>query len=384
MSDFSTKIRAICNRIFNLLPLQKKKIFFDNYFGRSYGCNPKYICEVLHREHPDYDLVWHVRKECMADFPSYVRTVKFNSLRAIWEQATASIWVRNVRLPLWAKKRSRQFYIQTWHGAIGVKKCEGDAADKITPQSVVIAHHDSPQIDVMISNSRFCTEVYKRAFWYQGTIAEIGYPRNDLMAKPSPAIIQKVREFYRIAPTKKIFFYAPTFRKDSGLWDSSSLDIERTLDNLGKKFGGEWICLLRLHPWAAKACEGKMQFGEKIVNATHYPDIQELLAAADIMITDYSSCQFDFLIQRKPTFMFAPDIDSYLQERGLLFKPEELPFPCALNNDELEKIILDYDEDAYRGKANAFFETHQLQDDGEASKRVADIIDMKIQSGANS
>ena len=97
------------------------------------------------------------------------------------------------------------------------------------------------------------------------------------------------------------------------------------------------------------------------------------------MITDYSSCQFDFLIQRKPTFMFAPDIDSYVNERGLLFDPFQLPFSCSLNNDDLEKNILQFDQDTYIQKVNAFFDEHQLQDDGQASNRVADIIAAKIQ-----
>lgn len=376
LKDF---VKASCYRLFRIFPIKRNKIFFCNYFGRPYGCNPKYICEALHKRHPEYDLVWEVRKDSRIGFPDFVRIVNFDSPQAIFERVTSKVWVQNVRCRKTALKRKGQFYVQTWHGAIGIKKCEGDAADKITPESVQVAHHDSPMIDVMISNSRFCTGVYKRAFWYDGPIAEIGYPRNDPMAVPDQAIIQKVRDFYHIDSAKKIFFFAPTFRKDSGLWDSSSLNIERTLGVLSQKFGGEWICLLRLHPWAAKACEGKMTFNETIVNATHYPDIQELLAAADVMITDYSSCQFDFLIQRKPTFMFAPDIDSYVNERGLLFDPFQLPFSCSLNNDDLEKNILQFDQDTYIQKVNAFFDEHQLQDDGQASNRVADIIAAKIQ-----
>jgi len=331
--------------------------------------------------HPEYDLVWEVRKDSRIGFPDFVRLVNFDSPRAIFERVTSKIWVQNVRCRMTAIKRKGQFYIQTWHGAIGIKKCEKDAADKITPESVRIAHHDSPMIDLMISNSRFCTDVYKRAFWYNGPIAEIGYPRNDLMVKPNKSITQKVKDHYQIAPGKKIFFYAPTFRKISSLWDTSSLDIERTLKNLSKKFTGEWVCLLRLHPWAAKACEGNMTFNDSIINATHYPDIQELLAAADAMVTDYSSCQFDFLIQRKPTFMFAPDIHTYVNERGLLFDIHKLPFPCALTNDELEKAILDFNENSYKSKVDSFFEEHQLQDDGQASKRAADIIVSYMQYG---
>ncbi len=368
-------IKAACYRIFGVLPIKPKKIFFNNYFGRSYGCNPKYVCEAIHKSHPEYDLVWEVRKDCREGFPDYVRLVNFDTPRAIYERVTSKVWVQNVRCRLTAKKRKGQFYIQTWHGAIGVKKCEGDAADKITPESVKMAHHDSPMIDVMVSNSRFCTGVYRRAFWYGGKIAEVGYPRNDLMSKPSEDIIKKVRNEYRIAEGKKIFFYAPTFRKDSSLWDTTGLDIRRALKSLGKSLGGDWVCLLRLHPWAARACEGKMTFDDQVVNATHYPDIQELLSAADAMATDYSSCMFDFLIQRKPAFMFATDISDYVEERGLLFDPFQLPFSCSVNNDDLERNILAFDFEEYKRKVDAFFQENILKDDGNAAERVARMVE---------
>lgn len=373
-------VKVLCYRFFGVFGIQKKKIFFNNYFGRPYGCNPKYICEAIHKRHPEYDLVWEVRKGCFSGFPDYVRTVPFDSPKAIYERSTSKVWVQNVRLRSTAKKRKGQFYIQTWHGAIGVKKCEGDAKDKITPQSLKDAYHDSPLIDVMISNSRFCTEVYKRAFFYDGKIAEVGYPRNDLMACKKDALDtrKKICKSYHIPEEKKIFFYAPTFRKDSNLWDTSSLDIKRALAALENKFGGNWICLLRLHPWAAKACEGKMQFDETIINATHYPDIQELLAASDAMATDYSSCIFDFMIQRKPAFMFATDIQSYVKERGLLFDPFQLPFPCATTNDELEKAISEFDETSYKQKTDDFFAQHLLKDDGLAAERVATMVEQFV------
>ena len=380
MSSIKDFIKGIFYILFRIFPIQKKKIFFNNYFGRGYGCNPKYICEALHRLHPDYDLVWEVSLEHQNGFPDYVRIVKLDSPKAIFERVTSKVWVQNTRCRPITKKRKGQFYIQTWHGAIGIKKCEGDAGNKIVPKWRKIAKHDSPMIDLMISNSRFCTDVYKRGFWYNGEIAEIGYPRNDLMSKPSAEIVQKVREFFHIKGEKKILLYAPTFRKDN-IWDSSSLDVHRALNSLQKKFGGDWVCLMRLHPWAVKACEGRLKFDDTIINASKYPDIQELLAAADSMITDYSSCQFDFLIQRKPTFMFATDIDSYINERGLLFDPFKLPFSCSVDNDSLEKNILDFDTESYLKKVDEFFLNVQLKDDGHAATRAAEIIVSKVQSG---
>ena len=77
--------------------------------------------------------------------------------------------------------------------------------------------------------------------------------------------------------------------------------------------------------------------------------------------------------------MFAPDIKQYVEERGLLFDPFKLPFPCALDNDELERSILSFDETSFRSKTDAFFIEHALKDDGHASERVVQIIDDFIQ-----
>lgn len=374
MKRLHSLLLFLCYHLFRVFPIRKDKIFFENYFGRGYGCNPKYICEAL-RSEGGYCLVWQTFPEYRDSLPTDVRWVKYNSIRSVFEQATSKVWVCNVRRFRYIRKRKNQIYIQTWHGAIGIKRCEGDAESKISPRFLKTAKHDSPMIDLMISNSTFCTNVYKRAFWYGGPIAEFGYPRNDFIVRPDLKTLEKVRSAFSLEKDSRIFLYAPTFRKDSAAWNFSEFDIPRALSALEKRFGGNWVCLLRLHPWAARHFKGKIPFTPKIVDATYFPDIQELLAVADCMATDYSSCIFDFLVSRKPAFMFAPDIDGYVQERGFLFDPFQLPFPCATDNDGFEKAVLSFEEESYHGKVDTFFQENGLKDDGFASARSARFIE---------
>ncbi len=373
MKRLHSLLLFLCYYLFRIFPIRKDKVFFENYFGRGYGCNPKYICEAL-RSRGGFRLVWQTFPEYRESLPSGVGWVKYNSIRSVFEQATSKVWVCNVRRFRYIRKRKNQIYIQTWHGAIGIKRCEGDAETKISPRFLKMAKHDSPMIDLMISNSTFCTNVYKRAFWYDGPIAEFGYPRNDFIVRPDLKTLEKVRRSFSLGEDSRIFLYAPTFRKNSAAWNLAEFDIPRALSALEKRFGGKWICLLRLHPWAAKCFKGKIPLTEKIFDATYYPDIQELLAVADCMATDYSSCIFDFLVSRKPAFMFAPDIDGYVQERGLLFDPFRLPFPCATDNDGFERAVLSFETGPYRGKVDAFFGENGLKDDGFASERSARFI----------
>ena len=82
---------------------------------------------------------------------------------------------------------------------------------------------------------------------------------------------------------------------------------------LQKRFGVQFEFAMRLHPNEAEyAQEITQELG--VINATNYPDMQELLAAVDVLITDYSGCMFDFGFAKKPVFLLAKDVDKYLRE----------------------------------------------------------------------
>ena len=61
----------------------------------------------------------------------------------------------------------------------------------------------------------------------------------------------------------------------------------------------------------------------------NYSDIQELMVSSDALITDYSSCIYDFMLSRKPGFIYATDADKYNNGRGLYYSLTSTPFPCC-------------------------------------------------------
>ena len=109
-------------------PIVKNKIVFSNYFGKSYGCNPKYIADEIIRQNLPYELVWLVKnpEEHINEFPKEIRLVRYLSPESYKELASAKIWVDNTRKkPYWEQgliKKKDQVYIQTWHGSLGIKK----------------------------------------------------------------------------------------------------------------------------------------------------------------------------------------------------------------------------------------------------------------------
>ena len=103
--------------------------------------------------------------------------------------------------------------------------------------------------------------------------------------------------------------------------------------------------------------------------------MQELLVAADALITDYSSCIYDFLLTRRPGFIYAPDRKKYEAGRGLCYPLSETPFPVAETNEQLIQAIRSFDEVAYRTRVEEFLRGKGSIDDGRASARVADLIE---------
>ena len=385
----SWQIRILYTRKYHKLYDHEKicpnKIVFDNYMGNGYGCNPKYvlkcILEMPQERTEGLDLVWITKTPELLRpiLPARVRIVLYDSEQAFYEYATAKLWVKNFQmvhlLNQGLLKKKEQIYIQMWHGSFGIKKIEGDCgylnADKAW---LALAKKNAAYTDFWISNSRFESDVYKNAFWGAGKILEYGHPRNDLFFEQDQLQYKrKVQETYGIAPEKKLFFYMPTFRdQDHGLLQP--LPYERIAEELGSRFGGEWVCLVRLHPRRVSPKQIEALKEQSVMDATMYPDVQELLAAADAMVTDFSSAIFDFLLTKRPGFILAEDYDAYEQIRGFYYPLTDTPFPLAKTNEELLEQIGTFDEESYRQKIDAFLKEKGSVEDGNASKRVAELI----------
>ena len=102
--------------------------------------------------------------------------------------------------------------------------------------------------------------------------------------------------------------------------------------------------------------------------------MQELLVAADFMITDYSSCIFDYAISRKLAITYASDIEEYKKDRDFLFSIEDTPFPIATNNVELKNTIHSFDTKDYNDRVNKFYDKMELKETGKSCQKIAEII----------
>lgn len=363
---------GICSKL-KIIP---GKIVVDNFNGRGYGDNPKYIIQEILKQKQNYKIIWLLDKKDKGQLPEGVIPVKFNSLRAIYELATAEFWIDNVRKNYKTIKRPEQKYIQTWHGAYGGKKVEKDAEEKLSSVYVKHAQIDSNNSDLFISNSKAMSDLYRSSFWYEGEILEVGFPRNDIFFNDKEILKKKVREYFDFLENYKICLYAPTFRSDCSL-DVYNLDFESCLKSLEKKFGGDWILLIRLHPNICEKSKDLVYNNKNIFNASYYDDMQELLCVSDCLITDYSSSVYDFVLTKNPCFLYTPDLNNYLNDRGFYINIEENIFPRANSNEALNQIINDFDEKYYLANVNEFLNKYAVIDTGNASTKIVDWINNK-------
>jgi CDP-glycerol glycerophosphotransferase len=220
------------------------------------------------------------------------------------------------------------------------------------------------------------TRIYKNSFWYNGDVLECGSPRLDILfdAEKSKEIRMHINEEFG-CEGKKICLYAPTFRNDYDI-SHYTIDYKLLKESLENRLGGEWIIFVRYHPnFLGKSIDYSTDF----IDVTEYQDAQELLSASDCMISDYSSIIYDFMLTRRPTFIFAPDYNRYVkEERKLHFSLEATPFPLSLNNIELVNNIKSLDFDKYKKDVDKFLKDYGNIENGTASKAVVNWIYTKI------
>lgn len=354
--------------LFYFFKVNQKKIVITNFYGKGYGDNPKYIVEELLKKDLNLDIVWIVN-DLNYKLPKGIRKCKKYSVKSIYEFMTSKIWIDNCRKYYFYNifKKSSTVYIQTWHGGISMKKIEKEAESNLNNSYILSAKHDSQMIDYFISGSSWQTDDIKRNFWYTGRILEIGLPRNDVLLKKNN-FKDKILETYNLPKKCKLLLYAPTFRSNNKI---KFMDFKLLLNSLKKRFGGEWVILLRLHP-NIKDIEVDLPLFVK--NVTSYDDSQQLISASDILITDYSSIMFDMMLLNKPIFIYANDISYYVNDRNFKFQFNELPFRYAEDDENLSKIIINFDKNKYNHNLENFKNKLKLYDDGKASSKVACVI----------
>ncbi len=363
-----------------LIPVDKRLIVFESGLGKQFGDSPKNIYEEIVRQELDYKKVWIYNQPVRFADPHTTRVERL-SPKYFYYLLRAKYWVNNQNFPTYLTKRPETTYLQTWHGTplkkmlYDINEVQGRSDDYVERVGAATKNWD-----YLISPSPYATNAFKSAFRYDGKILEIGYPRNDIFYNDQQhKLAKKIRSKLHLNQNKKVILYAPTFRDDQTISKNRFFfEINMDLNAMKDKLGEDYVVLLRMHVIVNNRIQIEDSLQDFVYNVSGYPDIQELLLATDILITDYSSVMFDFANTGKPMLFYTYDLENYRDRlRGFYMDLEqEAPGPLVYNTNEIINSIKNIDriKDIYRKKYYDFQQKYCLLDDGLVSKKVVDLV----------
>jgi len=342
-------------------------ILFVSYGGKHFADSPKNIfeCMIEDDRFNGYHYVWAFIDPSKFDVPQ-ARKINIDSFEYILVALKARVWITNVVIERALNFRGKKtFYLCTSHGIpLKGKKKEGNAFQPLSP-----FHYD-----VLLAQSECDARLQQVEFNIDpNKIKMLGYPRNDKFAGNSFTIGEKVRRYYNILQDKQIILYAPTYRDWNKGYEHINIDIEKWRDKLEDKY----VLLFRAHPTVM--LNHTIDEDHFFKNVTKYEDLDELLMAADVLISDYSSMFFDYSIMHKPMICWAYDYAEFCKYRYLRVDLINEVYGGEISEDNLIDI-LDKGDFTESIDMTRRFQEKYVTVYGNSSKAAVDLIYSKIVS----
>lgn len=353
--------------ILYLIPRDGKKAVFGAWKGFQFSDNPKYLM-IYALEHSSLKCYW-IGHDCVKEQVELIDGAVFlrkGSMRALFHFLTAKFLICNVafhedlcKAPMCGKVMR----INLWHGIpfkkIGCAQLDGKGEDlssyssgiraKFSKINIFIRRYLYPMMACTSASSLDMKNIFCDCFpaiFRRGNVWEYGTPRIDYLINNAgnrllkEEIRAKLEKRFGIGRFNTWYVYLPTWRH--GLGDDYSfakskyrMEIEEILRRRNA------VLIEKQHPKVLEALENANLRYDNIlslgIEESRGLDIQELLMAADCLITDYSSCFFDFETMRRPVVHFAYDYERYrTNDSGCVYEIEDIAAgPVAYTEESL-------------------------------------------------
>lgn len=188
-------------------------------------------------------------------------------------------------------------------------------------------------------------------------------------------IEQSKAAVYSVCPAaenKKIILYAPTFRGRVAKAESPDcLDIPA----MKRALGDEYVLLIKHHPFVKQPPVVPEDCADFAMDVTKSLEIDQLLCASDVCVSDYSSLIFEYSLFERPMIFFAYDLDDYFDWRGFYYNYDELtPGPVVKETEEIIDYIRHLDARFDQAQVHAFKEKFMSSCDGHATDRIMALV----------
>ena len=353
-------------------------VFFESFYGRQVSCNPLALDREIARRLPEAPRYWSVTSERI-EVPAGAVPLLVGSPDWFAARRRARLLVVNDWLRYGFRRGRHQTVLQTWHGTMLKHLALGRPGVGLRTRLAI--RRESRRWSIMLSQNPHSTEQFRSSYAFRGEVLETGYPRDDRLADAVAGsgdararigiAVDAAKRALGVETGRRVLAYAPTWRDDGRAVDE--LDVHA----LARELGEEWVVVARGH---TRSSAGSYAGAEsRVVDASGHPDVNDVILAADLLVTDYSSVMFDAAVARVPMLFFVPDLASYRdRERGFTFDFEATaPGPLATTRAEVVEAALAApppDSPPLDPAYAAWCERYAPHDDGHASERVVDAL----------
>lgn len=382
MSKILLYLNYITYIISCIIPKKKNRWVFGAWFGNRISDNSYALYKYIKESFPDIEAIWICKNTDLAKKEG-INAVKRNTIQAVWKCLTARVSVMNQGYLDFGDLNwiFKSYKVQLWHG-VPWKKIGEDTTDEKTGLLHLISHKTfvfANRYDLYIAPSDKTRAVLKTAFLIgDDKILSVGQPRNEQLLDKKYCQTARKKLEEKIGVFDNIIVYMPTFRdKNASPFTFVSIgeEIKHLLEN------DNAVILEKQHYVDQQKNQNNCENLQRVINVADY-ESQDLLAAADILVTDYSSCFFDFVLKDKPIIHYLYDFEQYKNiDRGLYYSIEEATAgKVVYNKDELLSAL----SLTLQGKDNEMdrrqlirntFDTYESSDN---SKQICEKIMMQI------
>ncbi len=369
-------------------PVAEKTIIYDAFSGLGILDSQRAIFKRLleRAAFRDYTHIWAVKdagiaKHNLEEYKTLpnVKIIKRNSFNYLKCISTAKYILCNSSIPSFFARREEQIYLNTWHG-IPLKSMGYERAGQriISTENVVPNFLNATHI---IGANKFTAEkmfktAYKLNGIYSGTIIDEPLPRTDMIKNTGKDYILKKLNDCGIITEKKIIVYAPTWKGANYKDFDSDVDALKSFVKIlqSKINSDEYQVYLRVHYFLYRELEMDGELNKICI--PFMIDTDELLSVTEILISDYSSIFFDFLSTGRPILFYVPDLDEYVDNRGINIPMEDMPGPVTRESEDIAAYInnIEATQDMYRSKYQAMCDWCIEKEDGQVCDRVINTI----------
>jgi CDP-glycerol glycerophosphotransferase (TagB/SpsB family) len=349
-------------------------VFFESFYGKQVSCNPLALDREIAVRFAEVPRYWSVTSE-RTQVPDGAIAVLVGSPDWFAARRRAQLLVVNDWLRFGFRRAKHQIVLQTWHGTMLKHLALGRPGVSLRTRLAI--WRESRRWSLMLSQNAHSTAQFRSSYAFHGEVLELGYPRDDRLAAAVAGgerisfAADAAKRVLGADPAKRVLAYIPTWR--DGGQHVNTLDVQA----LAQELGEEWVIVARGHTRSSGSYAATLQQSHSlatVIDASAHPDVNDVILAADVLVTDYSSVMFDAAVARVPMLFFVPDLASYRdRERGFTFDFEATaPGPLLTTRAEVVEAVR---AGVSRGEAyEAWCERFVPHDDGHAAKRVVDAL----------